>query len=62
MGEKDCVCWSGEECLAISRWEYAKGYNCKVCRFHKTAEEYLKQTGITYEEAMKEVYFYGRND
>ena len=59
----DCVCWNEKrgECNTITRYEFRNGYNCKVCAFRKTHEEYLKQMGHTYEDEMRKVEEYGRN-
>ena len=57
MAEINCVCWSKtrNECVAIARHEYAKGYRCNVCVFHKTEKEYIRQMGHTYEMEMRKV-------
>ena len=62
---KNCVCWNKalDECSAITRVEFVRGFNCGMCPFYKTEEEYRKQTGHTYEEEMEEVKQYrGSND
>ena len=58
--KRDCVCWDKvhDECSAITKVWFIRGFNCKQCAFYKTADEYKKQTGHTYEEEMEEVKQY----
>lgn len=58
--DKNCVMYNAilNECKGINSVEFKKGHKCETCAFRKTQEEYIKQTGRTYEEEMKEVKKY----
>ena len=59
--KEDCVCWDHmfRTCNAIEPSVFRK-HHCACCPFYKTAEQYMKQTGVTYEHAMKHAKVYGR--
>ena len=59
--KEDCVCWDHmfRTCNAIEPSVFRK-FRCACCPFYKTADQYYKQTGITYEHAMRNAKVYGR--
>lgn len=60
--DKRCVCYSEvrNKCTAITEHQFNLGHHCSVCVFRKTAEEYERQAGHSYKDAMKELEKYER--
>ena len=55
----DCVCWAPVKgCVAISRHVLLDGHTCANCPFYKTQYQYIAETGMTYEDAMRKVKKY----
>ena len=55
-----CVCMTEHGCMVITRSELIFGHNCDNCPFYKSEKQYIDETGMTYDQAMKKVDEYVR--
>lgn len=58
----ECVCYDHtfRTCNALEPKHFIKD-GCKNCAFYKDLDTYMKQTGKTYEAAMRWLLVYGQN-